>query len=412
MRLLLEIFRTALGTIRQNKMRSALTMLGVTIGVGSVIIMVSIGMGARMQVKERIEGLGTNMLFIFAGTTTSGGARYGVGTGFTLTVDDAHAIARECPAVAMTSYGKRETNQVIFGDQNWNTVIAGVTPEYPLIRNWPVAEGTFFDHRDMERAATVCVLGSKVAENLFVRGEDPIGKTIIIKRVPFKVIGVMVSRGAIAGGGGRDQDDQVFIPFTTAEWKIIGSVLPGYVSIVYVSAVSSEAITDAEEQIKSLLRQRHNIQPEQPDDFIIMNLRDIAAMREQMGKILTYLLGSIASVSLIVGGIGIMNIMLVSVTERTREVGIRMAVGAKQRDILVQFLVESVVLSCIGGLIGLCLGVAGTQVISMVARWPVLISPLVILIAFSFAVVVGVVFGLYPANKASRLNPIEALRYE
>lgn len=412
MRLLIEILRTALNTIRQNKMRSALTMLGVTIGVGSVIIMVSIGMGARLQVKERIEGLGTNMLFVFAGTTTSGGARYGTGTGFTLTVDDARAITRECPAVAMTSYGNRETNQVIFGNQNWNTVIRGVTPEYQIIRNWPIEEGNFFDHRDMERAATVCVLGSKVAENLFVRGEDPLGKTVIIKRVPFKVIGVMRSRGAIAGGGGRDQDDQIFIPFTTAEWKIIGSVLPGYVSIVYVSAISSEAIKDAEEQIKSLLRQRHNIQHDQPDDFIIMNLRDIAAMREQMGKILTYLLGSIASVSLIVGGIGIMNIMLVSVTERTREVGIRMAVGAKQRDIMIQFLVESVVLSCIGGAIGLCLGLAGTQIISLVGRWPVLISPLVVLVAFSFAVLVGVIFGLYPANKASKLNPIEALRYE
>ncbi|MHC4198262.1 MAG: ABC transporter permease [Planctomycetota bacterium] len=412
MRLLLEILRTALGTIRQNKMRSGLTMLGVTIGVGSVIIMVSIGMGARAQVKERIEGLGTNMLFVFAGTTTSGGARSGSGSSFTLTVDDAKAIARECPDVAMTSYGKRETNQVIFGNQNWNTVIAGVTPEYPLIRNWPMEEGTFFDQRDMERAATVCVLGAKVAENLFTRGEDPLGQTVTIKKVPFRVIGVMSARGAIAGGGGRDQDDQIFIPYTTAEWKIVGSVLPGYVSIIYVSAVSSETIGDADEQIKSLLRQRHNIQPDQPDDFILMNLRDIAAMREQMGKILTYLLGSIASVSLVVGGIGIMNIMLVSVTERTREVGIRMAVGAKQRDIMLQFLVESIVLSCMGGLIGLCIGIIGTEAVALVGDWPVLISPLIVLIAFGFAMLVGVVFGIYPANKASKLNPIEALRYE
>ncbi len=412
MRLFIEIFRTALGAIRQNKMRSGLTMLGVTIGVGSVIIMVSIGMGAKQQVKERIEGLGTNMLFVFAGTTTSGGARAAAGTSFTLTVDDAKAIARECPDVAMTSYGKRATEQVIFGNQNWNTVIAGVTPEYQLIRNWPVGEGTFFDERDMDRAATVCVLGFKVAENLFVRGEDPLGETVIIKRVPFKVIGVMAPRGAIAGGGGRDQDDQIFIPYTTAEWKIVGSVLPGYVSIIYVSAIDSEAVGDAEGQIKSLLRQRHNLQADQSDDFIIMNLRDIAATREQMGKILTYLLGSIASVSLLVGGIGIMNIMLVSVTERTREVGIRMAVGAKQRDIRTQFLVESVVLSCMGGVIGLCIGVIGTEVVSLVGDWPVLISPLVVLIAFIFAVAVGVVFGIYPANKASKLNPIDALRYE
>ncbi len=412
MKLFIEILRTALGTIRQNKMRSGLTMLGVTIGVGSVIIMVSIGMGARAQVKERIEGLGTNMLFVFAGTTTSGGARSGAGSSFTLTVDDAKAIVRESPDVAMTSYGKRETNQVIFGNQNWNTVIAGVTPEYQLIRNWPIEEGTFFDQRDMERAATVCVLGYKVAENLFVRGEDPLGQTVTIKGVPFKVIGVMSARGAIAGGGGRDQDDQIFIPYTTAEWKIIGSVLPGYVSIIYVSATDFDTIGDAEEQIKSLLRQRHNIQPDQPDDFIIMNLRDIAAMREQMGKILTYLLGSIASVSLVVGGIGIMNIMLVSVTERTREVGIRMAVGAKQRDIMLQFLVESVVLSCMGGLIGLCIGIIGAEAVALVGDWPVLISPLIVLIAFGFAMLVGVVFGIYPANKASKLNPIEALRYE
>jgi putative ABC transport system permease protein len=251
-----------------------------------------------------------------------------------------------------------------------------------------------------------------VAENLFVRGEDPLGQTVTIKGVPFKVIGVMSARGAIAGGGGRDQDDQIFIPYTTAEWKIIGSVLPGYVSIIYVSATDFDTIGDAEEQIKSLLRQRHNIQPDQPNDFIIMNLRDIAAMREQMGKILTYLLGSIASVSLVVGGIGIMNIMLVSVTERTREVGIRMAVGAKQRDIMLQFLVESVVLSCMGGLIGLCIGIIGAEAVALVGDWPVLISPLIVLIAFGFAMLVGVVFGIYPANKASKLNPIEALRYE
>lgn len=407
----LEVFRIALRTVRQHKLRSALTMLGVTIGVGSVIAMVSMGQGAREMVKAHIEGLGSNMLFVFSGTTTAGGARFGTGTAFTLTVEDARAIARECPAVAMTSYGKRETDQVISGNQNWSTVIAGVTPEYQFIRNWPVARGTFFTQRDMERANTVCVLGQKVAESLFGE-EDPLGKIVIIKRVPFRVVGVMTPRGAIGGGGGQDQDDQVFIPFTTAEWKIIGSVLPGYVSIIYASAVSQEAIPEAEEQIKELLRQRHHIAREGADDFILMNLKDIAEMREATGRVLTYLLGSIASVSLIVGGIGIMNIMLVSVSERTREVGIRMAVGAKRSDVLVQFLIESVVLSCIGGLIGLALGIGGSQLLSFLGRWPVLISPLMVLIAFCFAVLVGVIFGLYPANKASRLNPIEALRYE
>lgn len=410
MKLSLEIVRTALRTLRQHKLRSALTMLGVTIGVGSVIAMVSMGQGARALVKAQIEGLGSNMLFVFAGSTTSGGARFGTGTAFTLTIEDARAIQRECPSVALISYGKRETTQVVYGNQNWNTVIAGVTPEYWLIRNWTVSSGTFFTDRDMERAAAVCVLGQKVAENLFL-GENPLGKTVIIKNIPFRVIGVMAARGAIAGGE-RDQDDQIFIPFTTAEWKIMGSVLPGYVSIIYASATSNEAIPEAEEQIKDLLRQRHHILKDMADDFIIMNLRDLAAFREAAGKVLTYLLGSIASVSLVVGGIGIMNIMLVSVSERTREVGIRMAVGAKRRDILVQFLVESVVLSCIGGLIGLALGVSGSQLLSLIGHWPVLISPLTILVAFSFAVVVGVVFGIYPANQASRLNPIDALRYE
>lgn len=411
MRFSLEVFLIALRTLRQHKLRSALTMLGVTIGVGSVIAMVSMGQGAKAMVKAHIEGLGSNMLFVFAGSTTAGGARVGTGTAFTITVEDAKAIARECPAVAMVSYVKRETNQVIYRNQNWSTVIAGVTPEYQYIRNWPLSRGTFFTQRDMDRAATVCVLGQKVVENLFGWEEDPLGKTVIIKGVPFTVIGVMAARGAIAGGG-QDQDDQVFIPFTTAEWKIIGSVLPGYVSIILTSAVTQEAIPEAEEQIKDLLRQRHNIPKGGTDDFILMNLKDIAAMREATGRVLTYLLGSIASVSLIVGGIGIMNIMLVSVSERTREVGIRMAVGAKRGDVLVQFLIESVVLSCIGGLIGLALGIGGSQLLSFLGHWPILISPLVVLIAFCFAVLVGVVFGLYPANKASKLNPIEALRYE
>ncbi|MFN3467530.1 MAG: ABC transporter permease, partial [Candidatus Brocadiales bacterium] len=252
MRISLEVFRIALRTLSQHKLRSALTMLGVTIGVGSVIAMVSMGQGARAMVKAHIEGLGSNMLFVFSGSTTAGGARFGTGTAFTLTVEDARAIARECPAVALTSYGKRETNQVIYGNQNWSTVIAGVTPEYQFIRNWPVARGTFFTQRDMERADTVCVLGQVVAENLFGWEEDPLGKTVVIKRVPFRVIGIMAPRGAIAGGG-QDQDDQVFIPFTTAEWKIIGSVLPGYVSIIYASAISQEAVPEAEEQIKDLL---------------------------------------------------------------------------------------------------------------------------------------------------------------
>jgi putative ABC transport system permease protein len=411
MKVSLEVFRIALRTLSQHKLRSALTMLGVTIGVGSVIAMVGIGQGAGAMVKAQIEGLGSNMLLVFSGSTTAGGARHGTGTAFTLTVEDARAVARECSAVAMTSYAKRETNQVVYGNQNWNTVIVGVTPEYQIVRSWSVARGTFFTHRDMERADAVCVLGDKVAQSLFGWGEDPVEKTVIIKKVPFRVIGVMAPRGAIAGGG-QDQDDQVFIPFTTAEWKIIGSILPGYVGVIFASAVSQEAIPEAEQQIKELLRQRHHIPKEGVDDFSTMSLKDISEMQQAAGRVLTYLLGSIASVSLIVGGIGIMNIMLVSVSERTREVGIRMAIGAKRNDILVQFLIESIVLSCIGGLIGLALGIGGSQLLSLLGHWPVLISPLMILIAFLFAVLVGVIFGIYPANKASKLNPIEALRYE
>lgn len=411
MKVSLEVFRIALRTLRQHKLRSALTMLGVTIGVGSVIAMVGIGQGAGAMVKAQIEGLGSNMLLVFSGSVTTGGARAGTGTAYALTVEDAKAITRECPAVAITSYSKREMNQVVYGNQNWNTFIAGVTPEYQIIRNWSVLNGTFFTPRDMERADTVCVLGSKVAENLFGVGEDPVGKTVIIKKVPFRVIGVMSPRGAIAGSG-QDQDDQVFIPFTTAEWKIIGSILPGYINVIFASAISQEAIPEAEQQIKDLLRQRHHLPKEAPDDFTLMNLKEVSEMQQATSKVLTYLLGSIASVSLIVGGIGIMNIMLVSVSERTREVGIRMAIGAKRNDILVQFLIESVVLSCIGGLIGLALGIGGSQLLSLLGRWPVLISPLMVLVAFCFAVLVGVIFGIYPANKASKLNPIEALRYE
>jgi putative ABC transport system permease protein len=290
-------------------------------------------------------------------------------------------------------------------------VVLGVTPEYPIIRNWPVASGTFFTQRDMESADTVCVLGQKVVDNLFVFGEDPTGKTVIIRNVPFRVIGVMAARGTLPGSG-QDQDDQIFIPFTTAEWKIIGSVLPGYVNIIYVSAISEEAIAEAEEQIKELLRQRHLLPKEAPDDFIIMNLKDVSEIQQAAGRVFRILLASIASVSLIVGGIGIMNIMLVSVSERTREIGIRMAVGAKRGDVLAQFLIESVVLSCIGGLIGLALGIGSSKLVTLFGDWPALISPWILLIAFSFAVVVGIIFGLYPANKASRLNPIEALRYE
>ena len=400
----------ALTELRRNKMRSMLTMLGVIIGVGAVIAMVSIGQGASSSVQAQIASLGTNMILILPGSTTQGGVRAGAGTAQTLTIEDAKAIGKQASAVATVTFTRRGVSQVIYGNQNWNTAIFGVTPEYIIVRDWSLDLGSFFTKRDFDSAANVVVLGRTVVENLFLPGNNPIGQIIRIKNIPFRIIGVLSPKGQTAYGS--DQDDVVLIPFTTAERKVFGVELSGRVGSIQVSAMSKEAIQEATGQIREILRARHRLQPGEEDDFTIRSLEDIAGTAQATTRVLTILLLSVGSISLIVGGVGIMNIMLVSVTERTREIGIRMAVGAKRKDILLQFLIEALVLSVIGGFIGIFIGILGSKILSLSAGWPTLISGGAIFLSFIFAAAVGIFFGFYPANKASKLDPIEALRYE
>jgi len=410
MKLLRMTMRTALRALRRNKMRSGLTMLGIIIGVAAVITMVSIGQGADAAVQKQILSLGNNMLMIIPGATTSAGVRSGWGGVSTLSAGDANAIKRECPSVAEVTYFKRQVVQVVYGDQNWSTAAQGATPAYQKVREWPLALGTFFTERDEDTANRVVVLGQTVVDHLFGPGEDPIGATVRIKDVPFRVIGVLEAKGQTTWG--QDQDDVVIMPFSTAERRVLGTQFVGSVDMIFVSAVSTEEIPAAEKEITALLHERHHIQPKQEDDFTVRNLSDIAKASESASKVMTSLLLSVASISLLVGGIGIMNILLVSVTERTREIGIRMAVGAKSRHILLQFLVEAVTLSMVGGLAGTLVGIAGARLISYFASWPTLLSAPAVIGSFLFSGAVGVFFGFYPARKASRLDPITALRYE
>jgi putative ABC transport system permease protein len=392
--------------LARNMMRSALTMLGMIIGVGAVITMVSIGQGAKAQVEAQIATIGSNMLMIFPGSITQGGVRGGSGTMTTLTEEDAKAIAREISVVRMAAPSLRTSAQVVSANQNWSTGIIGSTPDYFTIRDWSFESGSPFTQSDLSGANKVAVIGKTVAQNLF-GAQDPVGETLRIRNVPFKVVGVLAPKGQSTQG--QDQDDTVVIPLSTLQKRIMGVT---HIGMILVSANSPEETVLAEEEIGLLLRQRHRILAGEDDDFRVRNMTEIASAAESSSRIMTLLLGSIASVSLIVGGIGIMNIMLVSVTERTREIGIRMAVGARGRDILLQFLMEAVVLSLTGGLLGIALGMAGSKIISTVVQWPTIVSLRAILFASLFSIAIGIFFGLYPARRAASLDPIEALRYD
>lgn len=399
----------ALRALRVNKMRSALTMLGIIIGVAAVITMIAVGSGAKARIAEQIASMGSNLLIVLSGSATSGGMRFGAGTVPTLTVEDAKAILNEIPAVRYVAPNQSGVAQVVYGNQNWSTIVNGTYPEILEIREWPLSSGRAFSQQELDGAAKVCILGKTVVENLF-GAIDPVGQIVRIKKIPFTVIGVLSPKGQSTWG--QDQDDTIFVPLSTAQKKLFGTAFPGMVRTITVQAKGPEYVEEAERQITELLRQRHRIQPSQDNDFSVRNLTEVMSSAERSAETMSYLLGAIASISLLVGGIGIMNIMLVSVTERTREIGIRMAVGAKSRDILLQFLIESLVLSTMGGTIGILLGMAGTFVLSALTQWPTLFSVRAILLAFLFSGCVGVFFGFYPARKAALLNPIEALRYE
>jgi len=400
--------KIALFSLRLHKLRSALTMLGIIIGVAAVIVMVAIGSGARAQVARQIANMGANLLTILPGTTTSGGQRLGAGSVPTLTSRDARAIIEEIPAVRYVAPYYGESAQVVHGNQNWSTMVYGTFPEVQWIRNYDLTAGRFFNHQEVATVAKVCLLGQTVAENLF--GDlDPVGQTIRIKRMPFTVIGVLAPKGHTLHGG--DQDDVILIPLSTAQKRLFGSPLPGVIKFIMVQATSEETLKEAEVEVDRLLTQRHHLRPGQDKDFSVRNLTELMRTRQETTRTMSWLLRIIALVSLVVGGIGIMNIMLVSVTERTREIGIRMAVGARGRDIMGQFLIESTVLSLLGGLIGMVFGLTTAYLLGYFTQWPVLVTTPALVLSFLVAVGVGVFFGFYPARKAAQLNPIDALRH-
>jgi putative ABC transport system permease protein len=406
----MQVFRVAVRALLRNKMRSFLTTLGIIIGVSAVIAMVAIGEGAKARVADAFASMGSNILIVLSGSTTSGGARGGFGSMPTLTWEDLKAIRTEASAVRYATPQLRANAPIISEDQNWATSVNGVSPEFFLIRDWPVSLGSGINQSDIEGGTKVVVLGQTVVENLFGASADPVGQTVRIKKIPFQVVGVLARKGQSATG--QDFDDAAYLPYTTFQAKIQGGLQKFIPGSIMVSAASSDDLPRAEKQIGNLLRDRHHINIGGDDDFSIRNLTEMASAQQEGVNTLTTLLASIAAVSLLVGGIGIMNIMLVSVTERTREIGIRMAVGARPRDVLAQFLVEALTLSFFGGVIGVLLGIFAARELAARFGWPTLLRPDIIAIAVLFSGVVGVVFGLYPAQKAARLDPIDALRFE
>jgi putative ABC transport system permease protein len=402
--------RIAFNALRINKLRSALTMLGIIIGVAAVIAMVAVGSGAQARIQQQIASIGSNVIIVLSGSITSSGIRLGSGFAQTLTEDDARIIARDCSGVQLAAPVSRGGVQVVYGNNNWATQLVGTTPDFLQIRDLQVEDGQAFTNGDVDAAAKVALLGKTVIDNLF-SGEDPVGKVIRIKSVPFTVAGTLVPKGQSPMG--QDQDDVILVPISTAKKKVIGSSQANAAAVGQIIVQAREGMTqEAQDEMTVLLRQRHHIQSNQDDDFTIRNMEEVFKAQETSAEVMSMLLAAIASVSLIVGGIGIMNIMLVSVTERTREIGLRLAVGAKTKDILSQFLIEAVTLAVVGGSIGIAAGLAASTLISYFAGWSTLVSAGSILLGFVFSALVGVSFGYYPARKAAFMDPIDALRYE
>jgi putative ABC transport system permease protein len=401
-----EIIRVALRALARNKLRTILTMLGIIIGVGAVICTVAIGQGASEQVRQQIQSLGTNVIMVFAGSVNTGGVRMGNGATKTLTNDDAQAVLQHVQGVTAVSPMLFSSVQAVNGNQNWSTRVQGSSQDFPQIRNWPVVSGSFFSQRDVDMATDVCVIGRTVATQLF-GDQDPVGQMMRVQNLPFRVLGILQEKGQ--SNTGQDQDDIIFMPYTTVQKKISGI---SWIQMMMVATASQDLNPSVENGIAALLRQRHHLRTDEDDDFIIRNPSEMARAAEATATTMTLLLGTVGAVSLVVGGIGIMNIMLVSVTERTREIGLRMAVGATEANVKWQFLSEAVVLSSLGGLIGIAVGMLASALISNSLGWPTLVSKLSILVAVVFSALVGISFGFYPAVKAAQLNPIEALRYE